>query len=96
MNDKTDRTINQVSRQIVTNEQMVQRRIWEKLTRGNIPPLTSRYVAREIQMKGVIRIIEVVKTMPSTYTITGDNGRRFHIIVNPIDIPSAEIKEMKV
>ena len=57
-------------------EQIIQQRIWIQLTKGNIPPITSRYVARVMQKKGVTKIMEVVKILSSVYTVTVSGGKQ--------------------
>lgn len=78
------------------DDMIIQDRIWSSLKRHKVPPIASRYVARELQLKGVSKIIEVVNTMKSVFTITGDNGKMYHIALHPIDIPAADIKESKM
>ena len=94
--------INQVkeTKHKTPNDMLIQDRIWNSLAKApastKLPPIASRYIARELQMKGVTKIVEVVKTMKSVFTITGDNGKMYHIGLNPIDIPAASIKESKL
>ena len=77
----------------MTEKELIQNNIYIQLTNENIQPISSRFVAMELQELGCKKIDKIEKIDELKYSLTFNNNK-YIVSLHQLDLADAEIEKV--